>query len=354
MRKKFKDLLNMGVVSLLVCTLVLFGLPSNVSADQPYQVVASGLDNPRGLAFGPEGALYVVEAGRGGGGPCIPGPFGTACYGETGAVTRIQNGVQEQIVSNLSSFASPQGRQAFGPHDISFNGRGGAYLVVGGCFLPNESCGRLLHLPASGKWKAIADLTAYEVANNPDGAHPGESDPYAVLALPDERIVADAAANDLLRVKANGDISVIAVFPSRTVNGMEMDAVPTSVAVGPDRAYYVSELTGAPFPVGGARVYRVVPGETPTVYADGFTNIIDLAFESDGSLLVLEMAKNSLASGNPTGALLRLHPDGSRETLLDVGLNYPSAVAIGPNGGIYISNYGQDPGLGEVIRLSFN
>jgi glucose/arabinose dehydrogenase len=34
-------------------------------------VVMSGLDNPRGLAFGPDGALYVAEAGRGGPGPCV-------------------------------------------------------------------------------------------------------------------------------------------------------------------------------------------------------------------------------------------------------------------------------------------
>ena len=32
-------------------------------------VVASGLDSPRHLAFGEDGALFVAEAGRGGAGP---------------------------------------------------------------------------------------------------------------------------------------------------------------------------------------------------------------------------------------------------------------------------------------------
>ena len=34
--------------------------------------VMSGLDSPRGLAFDPEGALYVAEAGRGAG--AVPNP----------------------------------------------------------------------------------------------------------------------------------------------------------------------------------------------------------------------------------------------------------------------------------------
>lgn len=229
-------------------------------------------------------------------------------------------------------------------------------MTVGACFAPNDTCGRLLKLTGHGGWRTVADLNAFELQNNPDGLHAGESDPYAVLALRGQRIVTDAAGNDLLRVSRDGQISVLAVFPQRTVldpggTPVLMDSVPTSVAVGPDGALYVAELTGAPFPVGAARIYRLVPGGAPEVYAGDFTNVIDIAFARDGSLLVLEMAENSLASGDPAGALIRLAPDGSRQTLLDDGLISPAAVAVGRDGSIYISNHGQEAGLGEVLRF---
>jgi hypothetical protein len=39
--------------------------------------------------------------------------------------------------------------------------------------------------------------------------------------------------------------------------GIPMQPVPTSVVVGPDRQYCVSQLTGFPFPPGGANGYRM-------------------------------------------------------------------------------------------------
>lgn len=38
------------------------------------EVIATGLDNPRGLGFNKDGNLYVAEAGIGGGGNCRPAP----------------------------------------------------------------------------------------------------------------------------------------------------------------------------------------------------------------------------------------------------------------------------------------
>ncbi|MGH8064162.1 MAG: hypothetical protein ACRERE_02760 [Candidatus Entotheonellia bacterium] len=94
MKTKLKVTRVLGVVGILASLLTLFGVPSDTAAAQPFEVIASGLDNPRGLAFGPEGALYVVEARRGGDGPCTPFDlFGdVACFGLTGAVTRIWGG----------------------------------------------------------------------------------------------------------------------------------------------------------------------------------------------------------------------------------------------------------------------
>src|ERR1044071_7042016 len=60
-------------------------------------VVATGLNSPRGLAMS-HGSLLVAEAGTGGDGPCEPGALGKTCFGLTGAITHIVNGVPNRLV----------------------------------------------------------------------------------------------------------------------------------------------------------------------------------------------------------------------------------------------------------------
>jgi hypothetical protein len=90
------------------------------------------------------------------------------------------------------------------------------------------------------------------------------------------------------------------------------------------------------------------------ICAEGFTNIIDIAFDKDGNLYVLEITHNGLLSEDMTGGLIKVAPDGTQTILATDGLVAPGGITIGPDGMIYISNFGVFPGAGEVIRMSPN
>jgi DNA-binding beta-propeller fold protein YncE len=333
---------------------VTVALTSATSTGAATRVVMSGLDNPRGLAFGPQGALYVAEAGRGGPGPCIVLRGAPQCYGPTGAVSRLWHGQQERVATGLPSYGSAA--QATGPHDISFQGLGGGYVTLGLGFegAPRSELegigyqlGWLVRLPASGGWRNDVDVAAHEFAFNPGGG-PVDSNPYGVLAEPGGEVVTDAGSNTLLRVGAAGAISTLAVLPSRAQE-RSTDSVPTAVAVGPDGAYYVSELTGVPFSAAASVIYRVVPGQAPTIAWSGFTTVIDIAFDPDGNLYVLEHSTGPVFFQLP-GRLLKVAPDGMQTTVID-NLARPGSVALGLDGAIYISNRSTSIGTGEVLRV---
>jgi hypothetical protein len=341
---------------------------STLSAQAPV-VMATGLDNPRGLAFGPDGALYVVEAGRGGTSAlCLPNPVGPGvrCYGPSGAVTRIAGvGMQQRVLTGLPSVAVPTGAEATGPHDINF-GFGSAFITVGSGGDPallapfrqaGIRLGTLLQVSLQGVITPLVDVAAYEEANNPDASHV-DSNLYGLKILSNRGVMTDAGGNSLLQVNTSLGISTLAVLPERTVTGpggveIEMESVPTAVAEGPDGSLYVGELTGFPFPVGGARIYRVpANGGVPVVVADGFTNIIDIAVGADGSSYVLEHDVNGLLAPGDVGRLTKIGPFGSRTELAAGLLVRPGRMTIGPDNSIYVSTHSASAGLGQVVRIA--
>ncbi|MPZ17301.1 MAG: ScyD/ScyE family protein [Luteitalea sp.] len=322
-------------------------LAGSAAAQPNVTVVMSELDNPRGLAFGPDGALYVVEAGRGGEGPCQELRGAEQCYGATGRVSRLWQGEQQQVVGELPSYAAESG-EATGPHDISFFGNE-AYVTIGFGADPELRAdfgpagaffGTLLQVAPSGQGGIIADVAQYEADADPDQAGP-DSNPYGLLAEADNRLVVDAGGNDLVSVDAAGDITTFAVLPE--------NPVPTAVAIGPDGAYYVGVLTGVPFAEGEAQIFRVVPDEEPTVFLEDFTTIVDLAFGPDGSLYVLQHATGS-GFADP-GQLIRVGRDGTRSVVVE-DLVRPTSVALGPDGTIYVTNNAVSIGGGEVLQIT--
>jgi hypothetical protein len=121
------------------------------------------------------------------------------------------------------------------------------------------------------------------------------------------------------------------------------------VVQGPDGAYYVSQLTGFPFEKGDANIWRVVPGQAPTVFASGLTNVTDLAFAADGSLFAVQIATDGLLVG-PIGSLVRVTPGGSQHQTVAGGLFAPYGVAL-TDEAAYVTTCAVCVGGGEVIKV---
>src|SRR5262249_10219795 len=104
-------------------------------------VFASGLNNPRGLAFGPGGGLFVAEGGLGGSlmttpAECtqVPSPVGPYSGGFTSRISKIDpHGVRTTVAGGLpSSQTSPAlGSLVSGVADVAFVG-GQLYALEAG------------------------------------------------------------------------------------------------------------------------------------------------------------------------------------------------------------------------------
>lgn len=343
------------------------------------QVVATGLNNPRGLAFTDSGDdLLVAEAGAAGGGTCFEGPEGQACLGATGAIARVDvsNGTVVRLVTGLPSLAlaNPPGFNAVGAHDVAAIDSTNYYVAMGLGAPPAVRAslgaagalfGHVVRVREGGAPQAVADLAAFEAANDVDGAGP-DSNPYALALRSDRLFAVDAGANTLVAINADGRVQVATMFPDRLVPAppfiqppppggqIPMQFVPNTATVGPDGAIYVGQLTGFPFPVGGASVYRIGANGEAEMYATGFTNIIDIDFDRAGNLYVLEIAKDSLLAaveGPPTGRLVQVARGTKAQTVLATdGLVAPASVLVDDDN-IYISNFGVFPGMGQIVRI---
>ena len=374
-----------AVVAMAAGALAVGLVPAAAEAAPRLKVVAKGLDNPRGLVVGRDGTVYVAESGDAGS-KCVGAGEARACLGATGAVTEIKNGRKKRIYRKLPSLGL-KNASASGAQDLAFDSRGRLRLLLGGVSQPArkqfgagaKKLSTVVSLPGR---TVLADLAAYEAKHNPDktpAAMDGlNSNPQSFVINKDgSMVIADGGANDVLHVSKGGKVRLLSLLPPQCADLPEgfpadqapppgdcaegqvpAESVPTSVVKGPDGAYYVGELTGFPFKAGSARVWRITKSGKRTLVATGFTNIIDLAFDKKGNLLVLEISHKGLLSGSTAGALTRLSKGGKKTVLLAKGLAGPTGLAVSGDGRYaYISNAGVPgpegggkPHKGQVLR----
>jgi hypothetical protein len=371
-------------------------------AQAQVQVIATQLDQPKKVTVAPNGDLVVTESGDGHAPASCTDGNQLSCLDHSGAVAEIDpsTGQVSQLLGGLASLGTDQvDGTATGPveaelvggslqvlfQDQSINPKTGAEIYgSAGALL-----GDLVSFPAQAGARAPkieARFGPFEAAHNPDHSTGSDvqyeteagidTDPYSFTPYRGGYAVADAGGNDLLFVSRTGKISVLAVFPTipmpapshtygnRQTHAIEAasQAVPTSVVAGPDGALYIGELGGVPYTPGTEDVYRVLPGHPMTVYARGLTSIGDLAFDTQGHLLVLEMDTKGVDDpgffrGDPAnGAIVEIGADGSKTTVASAGLQYPSGIAVTSSDAVYVAEYGisaSTPGHGgELVRVS--
>jgi hypothetical protein len=279
-----------------------------------------------------------------------------------------------------------------GATDVSPIGKKALWATTGAGDNPEADTGQALYRISGSETKQVVNLFEFEATRNPDGNDPPDSNPFDVQSLGwRAALVADAGGNDLLKVRKNGHVKVLAVFPDELVSTenlkslagcptppipdfagfcdlpemMPAQAVPTSVAIGPDGHYYVGELRGFPGPAGASSIWRVSPhakGELcpnpkcVKVFDGGFTSIIDLAFGPHGKLYVAEMDEASWAA-------VEIFQDGVGGTInkcslrtkhcreVATGIPILTAIAFGDRGALYATKNALIPGEAQVIRI---
>ena len=342
---------------------------SAASPAQPSQpianvtVFASGLENPRGLKFGPDNKLYVAEGGPGGvnhvvGCTEVPGA-GPYLGSQTGGrISRIDAlGNRTTVTDSLpSSQTAPiPSPLVSGVADIAFiKGKMYALLAGAGCshgvrHIPNG----IVRVFPNGSWKMIANLSAYQKHHPVKNPNPCDFEPdgtwWGMVAVRGDMYAVEPNHGEMVKVTTDGAISRVI-----DISASQGHVVPTAIAH--HGVFYVSDLgTFDPDQLNKQKVFQITPSGQLRVVARGLSKVLGLAFDAHGCMYALEASYSATDPGPVpfTGRLIRISRDGQRKVVIDTGgsLFFPTAMTFGPDGALYVSNMGFGPPFGEILRI---
>lgn len=332
-------------ILVLVFTLALL---SWYSSGTGVEAFASGLNQPRGMAFDDAGNLYVVEAGM------VDAQAEERSSPSTNYSSRVlridRNGRLTTFMDGLP-FTHYEAAGDVGGTDVQVLA-GTVYVLTGEGYDDNLSRSVLRAVPGQ-RPERVANLLsfAFSTTSSADqmalGAVP--SNPYAMTAAPDGTTlyITDGASGSVLSARLDGTMRTFAMVPG-------MPPL-TGLTFGPDGRLYVAMFSALPLARASGAVWAADRDGQLALAVDGLTMPIDVAFDSAGTLYVLEFS-DGLGPGEPyaagTGRLLRIGQNGRRTVVLE-RLNYPTSMVFSQAGDLYIAVAGafSAPGQGAILKV---
>lgn len=330
---------------LLLVLMFALCLPGFAVGAQETDVIADGLNNPRGLFYDASGALWITEAGTGGD-LSADTDLGPVSYGGTAQVLRVEPGTAG-AVAVLGGFASAQGFDDIIGVNSVYADADALWLTTGLGPLADPFSESLIRFnPGTLRIDQIVDLYAYEEANNPDEDFV-VSNPHDIAVGDDGTLyIIDASGNDLLTWTPDAGLQLFHAWLDLPV--------PTAVDIAPDGSIYVGFLSAFPFEQGSARIEQwSSDGELVATFS-GLTGVTDVLVADDGTLYAVQLASGygDLGWIADSGSVV-IVSDAGVEPLAD-GLNFPYRLAQSPDGGlaVTVNSAFSPPGSGQVIKLT--
>jgi len=343
------------------------------------EVILTNLENPRGVAVGSAGELFVAEAGTG--------------YDAvdpkllTGKFTRFidQNGDgdyddDDEVERWMPTYNALQvfgtGRdEVNGPGDVLLHNNGRLYLTLDGGF---EEVALFEISPAGVKGRSLFGRS------NMNGI---------AFDLEQEVIyVIESTLNQLIEITLGGELRQSVVFPFLDSS---QQAVPAGLALDPQSGdVLVALFSGAVVDEQSGELFPFVPGDAKIVRVDldsgqvtdeitGLTTAVDVAIDEAGNIFVVEMTSTHadllprmydlfdqdappLHGGYQRfSGRVTLYPAGYGQSQVIAGeLDMPTNITLAPDGALYVSTGQGTPGrlipgpdgpttiTGQIIRIS--